>query len=50
MKILNLHNEELHICTHTHYCAGDKNEYEMCGVYRSDGGGERRVQGFVGET
>jgi hypothetical protein len=35
----------------THYCAGDKIEKtEMCGARISDGGGERRVQGFGGET
>jgi hypothetical protein len=35
----------------THYCAGDKIEKnEMGGVRSSDWGGERRVQGFGGET
>jgi hypothetical protein len=33
------------------YCARDKIEkHEMGGVCSADGGGERRVQGFVGET
>jgi hypothetical protein len=35
----------------THYCAGDKIEkHEMGGACSSDGGGERRVEGFGGET
>jgi hypothetical protein len=35
----------------THYCAGDKiQKNEMGGACSSDGGGERRVQGFSGET
>jgi hypothetical protein len=35
----------------THYCAGDKIEKnEMGGACSSDGGGERLVQGFGGET
>jgi hypothetical protein len=34
-----------------HYCAGDKIEKnEMGGACSSDVGGERRVQGFSGET
>jgi hypothetical protein len=38
------------ICT-PHYCAGDKIEKnEMGGACSSDGGGERRVQRFGGET
>jgi hypothetical protein len=35
----------------THYCSGDKIEKnEMGGACRSDGGDERRVQDFGGET
>jgi hypothetical protein len=35
----------------THYCADDKIEKnEMSGTCSSDGGGERRVQGFGGKT
>jgi hypothetical protein len=35
----------------THYRAGDKIEKnEIAGACSSDGGGERRVQGFRGET
>jgi hypothetical protein len=45
-----------YICTYlvslllTQYCAGDKIENEMGGECNADGGGERRVQGFGGET
>jgi hypothetical protein len=35
----------------SHYCAGDKIEKnKMGGACSSDRGGERRVQGFGGET
>jgi hypothetical protein len=35
----------------THYCAGDKIEKnEVGGACSAYGGGERRVQGFGGET
>jgi hypothetical protein len=40
-----------YIYTHTYYCAGDTIEKnEMGGLCSSDGGGERRVQGFGGES
>jgi hypothetical protein len=50
-----LHNEELHdlYCSHILHllCAGDKIEKnEIGGACSSDGGGERRVQSFGGET
>jgi hypothetical protein len=47
-----LHNEELHdLYSPTHHCAGDKIEKnEMGGLCSADGGRERRVKGFGGET
>jgi hypothetical protein len=47
-----LHNEELHnLYSSPKYCAGDKIEKdEMGGVCSSDGGRERFVQDFGGET
>jgi hypothetical protein len=46
-----LHNEELHDLYSTHYFAGDKiRNNEIGGACCSDGGGERRVHGFGGET
>jgi hypothetical protein len=46
-----LHNQKLHDLYSSHYCAGDKIEKnEMGGASISDGGGERRVQGFGGKT
>jgi len=38
------------ICTLTQYCVGDKIENDMREAYGTYGGGERRVQGFGGET
>ena len=41
----------LMICTAHPYCASDKiNKNEMGGTCGAYGGGERRVQGFDGET
>jgi hypothetical protein len=33
-----------------HYCVGDKIESEVGEACSADGGGERRVHGFGGET
>jgi hypothetical protein len=35
---------------HTKYCSGDKIENEMGGACSANGGEERRILGFGGET